>query len=403
MRHFSALCITILFLSACNGISNNKDYSTEEVFVLPENATPVVITGYLFIPGDADSAPGNFLIDLGADNLYLDSVFFYENKLTYENTFFANISGIGNTLKRIIVIRDSVNFTFKGYNFKTDIVPVLDLKPIGGDFVDGLLGVRYFMDKVLEINYEHEYIIIHKGIDSVDLTHYKSIELKRVENYICAPITMKTKGVIINGHFIIDTGYPVSSITSNASKVHNLENTITHKVEYYTDYGGIGGNSASYDFIIDSVLISEFGLNNVNMSFSVDSAGILSDGDYLGIIGNDILKRFDVIFDFANLILYLKPNKNYKTPFVFDRLGFTYVDRFKTMGGWIVTGLTVNSDAEKQGLKIDDKIISVNDIAVEDIEYTTQDEFFDNTNRVRMVVEDSSGRKTLKFNLKPLL
>ncbi|MDY0281021.1 MAG: PDZ domain-containing protein [Salinivirgaceae bacterium] len=395
--------MTILLLSACNGMMNNENSSSEKAFVLPDNATRVIITGYLFIPGEADSMPGNFLIDLGADNLYLDSVYFHENNLTYENTFFANISGIGNTLKRIIVIRDSVNFTFKGYNFKTDIVPVLDLKPIGGDYVDGLLGVRYFMDKSLEINYEHQYIIIHSDINTVDLTNYQSIKLKRIDNYICAPITMKANGIEINGHFIIDTGYPVSSITSAASKVHNLETVISHKIEYYTDYGGIGGESASYDFIIDSVLISDFSLSNVNMSFSIDSAGIMAEGDYLGIIGNDILRRFDVIFDFANLNLYLKPNKIYTKPFVFDRLGFTYVDRFRTKGGWIVTGLTVNGFAEKQGLKIDDKIISVNNISVEDIEYTTQDSFFLNTNRISMVVEDSSGRKTLKFKLKPLL
>jgi hypothetical protein len=283
-------------------------------------------------------------------------------------------------------------------------VLILNLKPIGGDFIDGLIGTNSFMQGVLEINYEKKYINIHKTIDSVDVSDFKKISMERTKKFFCIPLTVTINdSTTIKGSFIVDTGMPGSSLTSFAVKKNNLHKKIKRKIRYYTKYGGIGGESSGYDFIADSLQISGYCLGKVNMSYSADSSGVLASGEYLGILGNNILERFDLLFDFRNSNLYLKPNEDFNTPFIFDRLGFYYVDRCKTLGGWIVAGLNENSPAEKQGLKIDDKIISVNEIPVEKISYDTQIDFFRNLNNVKFVIERSENLKTIEFDLAPLL
>ena len=406
MRQIIILSITIILLSACRNFSGKayKDTSKLESFTFPKNAVPIVKTGYIHIQGNIDSVRGNFLLDTGADNLYLDSIFYSSNNLNYKNTFPRKISGIGNALQKIIVIKDSVDFLFGKFRYRTSIVPVLKLKPTGGDFIDGLIGTDYFMQSVLEINYAKGYINFFKIIDSVDVSDYKIVSMDNFKKKVYIPLTIKINdAATIRGKFMIDTGSPESTLTSSVAKINNLDKNIKRKVRYYTKYGGIGGESSGYEFIADSLQISDYCLANVNMSYSEDSLGLLASEEYVGILGNNILERFNLIFDFRNSNLYLKPNENFNTPFIFDRLGFDYVDRCKTLGGWIVTSLTEKSAAERQGLKIDDKIISVNGIAVEKISYVTQEAYFKKLDKVKLVIMRAEGLKIIEFGLAPLL
>ena len=122
------------------------------------------------------------------------------------------------------------------------------------------------------------------------------------------PLTIKINdAATIRGKFMIDTGSPESTLTSSVAKINNLDKNIKRKVRYYTKYGGIGGESSGYEFIADSLQISDYCLANVNMSYSEDSLGLLASEEYVGILGNNILERFNLIFDFRNIRFNLSP------------------------------------------------------------------------------------------------
>ncbi|OFX37045.1 MAG: hypothetical protein A2X08_12050 [Bacteroidetes bacterium GWA2_32_17] len=406
MRQILLLSIITITLFACENAPKKVITNDNQVknFIYPKNATPIVYIGYIFIQGKADNVKGNFLLDLGTDNLHFDSLFFSENIFDYKNIKNIKLWGIGNSFQRATLIKDTVNFQFNKNNYKTSNVLINNLKPIGGDFVDGLIGIDYFKQGVLEINYHNKYIIIYQSIDSVDVSDYKLVSIKKIENYFCMQMEVKINdSVTIKGNFIIDTGMPFSALTNYVAQKNNLDKKVERKVRYYTKYGGIGGESSGFDFIADSLQISNFHLKNVNLSFSVDKSGILAGGEYLGIIGNNILERFDIIIDFKKSNLYLKPNENFYKPFISNRLGFFYIDRGKTMGGWIVTGLSEKSEAEKKGLKIDDKIISVNGIPIEKIPFETQEDYFKKIDKVKLLVKSAGITKIIEFKLEQLL
>ncbi|MCX6302781.1 MAG: aspartyl protease family protein [Bacteroidia bacterium] len=406
MRQIIIIGVAIILLSGCKNLSGKegKDDSIADSIALPKNAVPIVYVDYIYIKGNVDSVQGNFLLDTGGDNLYIDSIFHNTNNFKYNNSYQTKIYGIGNAFQKITIIKDSVSFTFGNFIYRTSLVPVLKLKPVGGDYIDGLIGTRYFLQSVLEINYAKEYINIFKTIDSTDISDYQIVPMGKHGHNFYVPLIVKINdSTTITGNFHIDTGTPFSTFTSYVAKTYNLTDKIERKVRYYTKYGGVGGESSGYDFIADSVQISDYRLENVNMSYSADWSGVLASEGYSGILGSNILDRFDIIFDFRNSNLYLKPNKKFNEPYIFDRLGFSYVDRCKTMGGWIVASLTENSAAEKQGLRIDDKIISVNNTPVEEIPYETQEAFFKKTDQAKFVVIRADSLKTIEFGLAPLL
>lgn len=379
---------------------------TNDKIERPDGAIPIIYADYIFIEGNVDSIKGNFLLDTGADNLYIDSVFYKENDFRYTHFDDIEVMGIGNSIKKIPLISDSVNFFFGGYDYHTSNVPILELKPIGGDFIDGLFGIYFFKKNVLEINYTKNYMQVFMHIDSaksINFTEYSQIQMLQVENFFCIPLTFKLSDTNrITGNFFIDLGMPITTVTSNFAKKCNFDKNIERKVQYYTKYGGVGGESAGYDFISDSLKIGSFLLKEINMSYSLDEGGFLSEGEYIGILGNNILDKFDLIFDFDNKYLYIKPNKNFYEQFVFDRLGFTYVDRFKTKGAWIVTGLTKDSEAENK-LEIDDKIVSINDIPVEEIGLQEQKKYFKTIDKAKISIKKGDKIKTVEINLTPLL
>jgi hypothetical protein len=62
------------------------------------------------------------------------------------------------------------------------------------------------------------------------------------------------------------------------------------------------------------VKIGPFRLENVVTAFPPAEVRSKQEGAD-GIIGNDLMRRFNVIFDYGNKRLYLKPNRHFDTPF----------------------------------------------------------------------------------------
>ena len=391
------MCAAIVSLAACRNSAPNGQQ-------IPPNAIPIVYTSYIFVQGTVDGHSCNILLDTGADNLYLDSIFYARNNLSYTKTHLEKITGIGNSYQKILVVDDSVNFTFGHNSYTTSDVVVLMLKPTGGDYIDGLLGTSYFMQNVLKIDYFNQYIENHSSIDSVCLDGYSSIPMQIVGHSPMVELNIKINDTLtMKSSFMVDIGSPTTTISSSFVSKLNLDKQIDRKARYYTKYGGIGGDSAGYDFISDSVSLAGFILQNATISYSIDTAGIFFEDDFGGILGGNILDRFDLVFDFINSKLHLKPNATFCKPFIYDRLGFYFNDRTSTLGGWIVSSLTEKSEAEKNGLQIDDLIVKVNGVSTDEIPYIKQKHHFDDMKNVSLEVVRHDSLVTICFDLIPLL
>ena len=391
-----ALLIGFLAFVSCKQKKDN---------LIPKGAFPIVYKGHLYIKGEADSIKGNYVFDTGASNLYYDSTYYAEKGFKYKNTFTANLPGAGSTPQKVEVVADTVEFSFGANLYKTSIVPVLQLKPILGDIADGILGMEYFYNSILEINYENEYMKIYSSIDSINLQGWSKIELTKRNNRLYIPLEVVVNDSIkISGEYQLDFGSGGTvSLTSLVSDKYKLKDKIGNKVAYFTKYGGVGGESSSYDFFANQVNIGDFSFSNVVMDFSIDTAGAMASEKHLGILGNEIYERFDVYIDFINNDLYLRPNKKYKDVFESSRLGFSFIDRGQTLKSWIVTGLYSSSTATKSGLMIDDKILSVNGISVEEINYAKQESFFKKTDEINFKIERNNKLIELNFNLEPVI
>ncbi len=398
MRHRLPILLLIGILSfvSCKQKKENE---------IPKEAFRITYKGHLYIKGEADSIKGNYVFDTGASNLYYDSTYYAKNGFKYENTFTAYLPGVGITPQKVEVIKDTVEFRFGENLYKTSMIPILRLKPILGDIADGILGMEYFYNSILEINYEKEYMKTHSNIDSVELKGWSKIKLTKRNNRLYIPLEVVIKDTInVRGDYLLDFGSGRTvSFTSSTSEKYKFKNNIENKVAYFTKYGGVGGESSRYDFFASKLKIGEFVFENVVMDFSVDTVGVMASNKHLGLLGNEIYERFFVYIDFINNDLYLKPNSKYHKLFESSRLGFSYIDRSQTLKSWIVTGLYSSSSAEEKGLLIDDKIISINGVSVENINYESQESFFKSIDIVKLKVERNNRLIEVNFELRPMI
>ncbi len=399
------LSLLYIVLSSCQNQKKERlseTYKKSKTQKLPDNAISITYTNHLYFQLDFDSIKGNYIFDTGADGLYYDSIFYNSNQFKHKNIGFGRLPGIGLKKQLVQVVFDTVQFKLKDKNFTTNISPIIKLKPIVGDFADGIIGGKLFNKSILELSYDKEYVNIHSSVDSIDLTSYKKIKLDRVKNRFYLPLTIKVNdSLLVQGKFILDLGSGGSiSFTNHTSKKYNFEEKIDFKIPYYTKYGGIGGESSSFDFKSDSLFIGGFKLSNVVMDYSIDNSGALSKRNYLGILGNQVLEKFDIIIDNINSDLYLKPNSKFNDPITFSAKGFVYVDRNQTKGAWIVTGINKGSNAEKAGLKIDDKIIKVNNIDINSIQFKQHKTIWQQTDSIELTIKkNDSIANRIKFKL----
>ena len=387
---FSLLIYCSLLLFSIDKNSNNTRQ---------QNIIPIDYRGHIYIKGAVKDVDGNFVFDTGADNLYFDSLFYNTSNLKYDSIAIANLPGVGKEPQKVKVIMNSVKFDFGGLNYQTKVVPVLSLKTILGDFADGIIGLNYFSNKILEINYKQKYLKIHDDIDSLSFCQYTKIQCQNIKNRLYIPISLKINDTIsISDKFIIDLGSGSSvSLTSPVASKYKLDKAITNKVKYYTRYGGVGGESGSYSFIAKSIEIGGYKLNNFEAYYSTDKSGALSTTKNAGLLGNEILDRFDVIIDFKTFCIYIKPNRSFTDTFRFSKLGFSFVDRSKTLDALIVTGFFENSQAEKSGLRIDDKIIDIDNIRVKEMDYHKLKDYINKTNK--LILRVNRGTESLNIEI----
>ncbi|MDR2146956.1 MAG: PDZ domain-containing protein [Tannerella sp.] len=402
------IIITITILGCSGGSKSNVSLQTEtaDTAAIPKDAIPIVYHDHIYFPSQVDSISGNFLFDTGADGLYLDSTFYATNR--FRKFKFANgtLPGAGaGKPQKVLIIKDTVSFTIQNYDNNLSFIPVFLLKPILGDFADGIIGREPFLDKIMEINYFHEYIRLHNDVSAIDTSGYERISMKKERNRLFVPATIHiNETVSIQEYLLLDLGSGGSiDITSPTADKYKLPEEITGKISYFTKYGGISGQSSSYYFRANSIEIGKYRLDNVTMRYTEDKSGALSSDKHAGLLGNEVLERFDIIIDFKKNDLYFKPNSNYGKPFDFSKLGFGYVDRNVTMDAWIVTGLFKGSNAEIAGLEIDDKIISINGIDIHDISLKKQSDFWKKTDKASLLIMRNGEEKRIEFDLKYVL
>ncbi len=95
-----------------------------------------------------------------------------------------------------------------------------------------------------------------------------------------------------------------------------------------------------------------------------------------GAIGGEVISRFTIVFNFPKERIYIKKNASFKNHFYYNLSGITVKAKGSALNIFEVTEVRDQSASQKGGILPGDEIISVNGIAVKNLDLNSVNGFF---------------------------
>lgn len=359
------IAAVVLLVVACAN-STAKNQQTVEKQPIPEGAIEMKYNRHLhFRVMLRDSIPARMIFDTGSSNLLIDSTFYASTFGEGKNLRRAMLGGAGDGHEQTTLDVSGWSYSIGEESHTEPMAIIMNLHKILGDGADGLFGLQFMRGKRVEFNYAGGYMRFLAADESIgeDFTAIQCTRLDNIERIIIPLSVTFSDGYTFGGNFLMDTGMPdelsLNSATANRLKAEgHLANARRMKFEV----GGIGGSRTDNYLNTKQITIGGKFINDIRITYSENEQGALADNRYDGLVGNALFARFDVIFDFTNWVIYLRPNKNFDKPQPnFYSMAFT-----PNGDHWKVNAILEGGNAERAGLRQGDRIEAINGIKASD-------------------------------------
>lgn len=395
---FSIPLVFIFALFACTSANANQEKEqNENKAELPADAIEMKHNNHLYFKVMLrDSIPARMIFDTGSSNLLLDSTFYAINFGKNQNLRKAMLAGAGDGYELTSLDASSWNYRVGEVSHTEPMAIVVNLRKILGDGVDGLFGMPFMMGKRVEFNYEDGYMRFLKPEEPI-AEDFTAVQCKWLNNEdrIIIPLSVTFEdGYTLKGNFLMDTGMP-DELSLNSSKANALkaEGHLANARRMKFDVGGIGGSRINNYVHTQEISLGNKSINDIHISYSENEQGALADSRYDGLVGNALFARFDVILDFENCVMYIRPNKNFNKPQE-NNFGIAFQPN---KDHWIINGLFEGGNAEKAGLHQGDRIEAINGIKASDdksLLYPLPDEITLSVKRGNDIIEIVVNKET---------
>jgi len=362
---------------------------------LPQNAIPFVLDSHVYIQAVmADSVPVSLIYDTGADRLYLDKD--YMNLSTFGKLPLkkgrAKMGGTGNNEAQTIpIIIDPIKLQMGNIVHTETITPIINLREILGRHTDGMIGNNAVFDKPLIINYTDGYLLQVESLNDSLLSGYTKLPAQFNDNRIDIELVLVIDSIqTVRGNFRLDIGCGSTIILTNET-LKKLDLSGKETADCYYSNMGVGGDGSDVSFRAQAFRFLDE-LENVVISASYNTEGSLSNRPHVGIVGNEILRHYDLIIDAPNEAMYARRNSDNNTDYQHSsKTQMGYVDRTDICDGWIICSMYDGGIAQQAGFEIGDVILSINGRPVKNISWKEQIEELGLTGEAIYKVRKSNG------------
>lgn len=352
----------------------------------------ILIEGVLI--GSPDTL--TFILDTGSSGISLDSTKASALGLEPQESD-VNIRGIAGVRKAEFLynkqlqlsdlIIDSLNFHINDYEF---------LSYVYGVRIDGVIGYSLLSRYILEINYDdREIAICSQG----------PIKYPR-GGHLLRPFirTLPVQGAQIKDHrkirsrFLFDIGAGLSLVLSQDFEA---DSSVVRKKRkrFPIEAHGVGGKLNMEMTLVKDFRLGPYRFRNVPTMIFDDEFNVTSYPYLGGLIGNQLLKRFNLIVNYQQREIHLKPNSLYREPFEYSYSG---MELYYMNGSIVVGSIVEGSPADVAGLEEGDIVIAIDNNASGDFSQYKK-ALTSARKRVRLIIQRDEELLDLQVRLMSLL
>lgn len=294
-----------------------------EVVTIPFDLTNHII----LLPVMLNGEPLTFILDTGVkETLLFGSV----DSIRLKNVSTFNFQGLGIedgiqgllSFGNVLALGDSM-LVDHSHDLYVIVDSTVNLSKNIGVPIHGILGAVFFQNHVVKIDYVKRKMQVRRSLSDQDkvLKRYTAVPLDLIKDRPFVEVNMVTKeNDFENIRMLVDLGNS-DPLMLFSTELEGLK--ITEPSVYEFIGQGFNGNIYGKRNRISRVSMAGFTLNRPFASYP-DQASYQNRKlveRRVGSIGNQIMSRFDVIFDYADSCMYIKKNKNFSKPFNIDMSG----------------------------------------------------------------------------------
>jgi hypothetical protein len=295
----------------------------------------------------------NFIFDSGSSHISLDSttVAYLKLPVTKTDNYISGIGGIRKVsqVKNLSLKIDSLKIEALDYNINNYNI----LSESSGIRIDGIVGYAMISKYILNVNFDSSLINVYP------LGNYKYpkkgyLWKYRMDYIPNTNIEIKDSRKI-NTSFYIDCGAGLGLLISERFQTDSLLYSSNKKI-LNTQIEGVGGKTNTKITVTKEMKIGPYKFKNVPTYIYNDSFDILRYPGTVGLIGNEILRRFNWVINYAKKEIFLTPNSFYIDPFDYSYTGLSI---YLVDGIIRITEVMPLSPGFKAGFQVDDMLLSI--------------------------------------------
>jgi Aspartyl protease len=278
----------------------------------PSASIPIAMdSDRIVVPVKMGGHTVNFLLDSGAEGIVIDKDVVEALKIPEYGRVTAETAGA--YLSSDVVIPSMTIGSLELSNVHATSLPFVSVTSSGRP-VAGLLGYDFIRNAVLHIDYQHATL---EAIPAAAFTPPPGARAFPVTFDDGVPTIAVTIGAAAAPAFIVDTGADRSALFSTFANAHpkdvadrGLGTAMQAAFPFVDNFSGVGG-SVEYrpvqvgPFVLGSWTFPKW------LFVVTQNAASFEFEDYDGLIGQDVLRNFDVYLDYAHGKIYLVPNERF--------------------------------------------------------------------------------------------
>lgn len=295
----------------------------------------------------------SFILDTGSGGISLDSIATLRLGIPTEpsDKTIRGIAGVrkvnfayNHTLHLPGLSVDSLDFHINDYDL---------LSSVYGERIDGIIGYSFLSRYIVHINYDSSFISVYtKGTIKYPRGGYLMRPI--MTNIPVAHATIKDEYEVYN-RFYFDTGAGMCLLLSSDFVEDSV--FLRTKTRWHEAQGqGLGGKTPMQQGVVKMFKMGPYRFRNVPTYIFDDEYNITSYPYLGGLIGNDLLKKFNLIINYEKRDIHLLPNSHYREKFDYS---YTGLGMYMVDGVIRAVDIMKGSPAAKAGFEPEDIIMAV--------------------------------------------
>ncbi|WP_240409934.1 aspartyl protease family protein [Flavisolibacter nicotianae] len=342
--------------------------AAQEEFVVPSRFITkfpfVQLTGgIILLQGRFDKFKDtlNFILDTGSGGISLDSTTadYFGVKPEPSSRTIRGIAGVRNVsflnnkkLHLPGLTIDSLNFHVSNYDILTAVY---------GERIDGIIGYSVFSRYIVRINYDST---------QVEFWTKGTFKYPRGGHLLRPAITALPVQVArlkdnraVETRFLIDMGAGLNVLFSR-DFIKDSNVLRANRKLYTKEAEGLGGKVDMQVTVLKEFRIGPYKFRNMPVNVFDDEFNVTSYPHLGGLIGNDLLRRFNVVINYEQKEFHLLPNSHFYDPFDYAYSG---IELYLINGRIIIGDVAKDSPAESAGVREGDVVVAINKNFIQNI------------------------------------